>query len=178
MIRFAACAAMAVARLVELAYSRRNLRRHPRHDEGRWSHQTYPLIVLTHTVVIVVTLLHGRRRPSVPWLLVLLAAQPMRLWVLLLLRDRWNTRAAIPADLRIETRGPYRLIRHPNYAVVVVELLALPMAFRLRRLAAIATATNAALLTVRIRDEERLLLQVPGYREHFGAKARFLPRLL
>ena len=176
-VRFAACASMALARLLELAYSRRNMERHAERHEGRASRATYPLIVAVHTIVIVWTLLQGARRPSVRWLVLLAAAQPFRLWVLLLLRDRWNARGSVPTGLRVETRGPYAWVRHPNYAIVIVELFALPMAFRLRALAIFAAVANGALLAVRIRDEERLLFAESGYRRHFATKPRFLPRL-
>ncbi|MEX2373188.1 MAG: isoprenylcysteine carboxylmethyltransferase family protein [Dehalococcoidia bacterium] len=174
-IRTAACVTMALARLAELRLSRRNLRHRGKPVEGRRTRATYPLIVLLHTVVIAGTLLRGSVRPRLPWLLALLAVQPLRAWVLILLGDRWNTRAAVPPAMTVETGGPYRFVRHPNYAVVIVELLALPMAFRLPWLAAGATIANAALLAVRIPEEEAALMDLPGYRAHFEARARFLP---
>lgn len=175
LIRFLVCGGMASARLAELAYSRRNLDTVGATAEGAWSRRTYPLIIAVHTVAIAGTFLRGRAAPSWPWLLVLLAAQPVRTWVLLTLGRRWNTRAAVPSDMAIETGGPYRYARHPNYAVVALELLALPMAFGLWRLALLASTANALLLAVRIRDEERLLEELPGYREHFRDKSRFIP---
>ena len=168
---------MTAARLGELAHSRRNLDGSGPVREGQWSARTYPLIVLLHTMVIGGTLLRGRRRPNASWLRLLVAVQPIRLWILLLLGSRWNTRGAVPVAMPVETRGPYAVIRHPNYVVVMVELLALPMAFGLGRLAALAAVANAALLWPRIREEERALMALPGYREHFGRKARFIPRV-
>ena len=178
MIRIAVCALMATARLGELAYSRRNVRRHGGGTAGRWTQATYPLIVLVHTAVLIGTALRGRKRPSIPWLAALLAVQPLRAWVLVTLGDRWNARAAVPASMTVATQGPYRLVRHPNYAVVAVELLALPMAFGLPALAAGAGAVNAVLLAGRIREEEAALMRLPGYREHFESKARFVPGVL
>jgi methyltransferase len=80
--------------------------------------------------------------------------------------------------MQIETRGPYRFVRHPNYCIVLVELAALPLAFGLRRVAVAATIANALLLAVRIREEERLLFQLEGYEEHFRRLPRFIPFLL
>lgn len=176
LIRVVACAAMATARLAELRYSTRNIGR-TGGAEGEWSRRAYPLIVATHTTTIVGTLLLGRRRPAWAWLMLLLAAQPARLWVLRTLGERWNTRAVVAPAMEVETGGPYRYVRHPNYTVVIVELAALPLAFGLRGLALFVSAANAVLLAVRIRDEERALMTLPGYREHFGRKARFIPRV-
>ena len=54
-------------------------------------------------------------------------------------------------------RGPYRLLRHPNYVAVVVEGVALPLVHTAWVTALVFTGLNAALLTVRIRVEERAL---------------------
>jgi methyltransferase len=101
--------------------------------------------------------------------------QPLRLWVLATLGRRWNTRGAVPEDAAVETGGPYAFVRHPNYAVIIMELVALPMAFGCRRLALAVTLVNAALLAIRIRDEERALMRLPGYRAHFGRRKRLVP---
>lgn len=177
LIRFAVCAAMGAARLGELAFSRRNIAEAGPTTEGEWSRRTYPLMVLLHTVVIVGTFLAGRDRPSRFWLTVLLAVQPLRAWVIFTLGRRWNTRAAVPEQMDLVTSGPYRFIRHPNYTVVSVELLALPLAFGLPLLAAFASIANAALLALRIPEEETLLQRIPGYEPHFRDLPRFVPRL-
>jgi len=170
------CGLMGAARLIELAISRRNIQGNAESAEGEWSRRTFPLIVALHTGVITGTLLRGRR-VRLPWLLLLIAAQPLRAWALLSLGRNWNARGAVASDMDVVTTGPYALIRHPNYAVVVVELAALPAAFGLGRLAAMATLANIVLLKIRIRDEEGLLFQVPAYARHFRNKRRFLPFL-
>lgn len=166
---------MGGARLGELAWSKRNLRDSAAPAEGDLSRQTYPVMVGLHTVTIVGTALFGARTPHRTLLGALLLAQVARVWTLGTLGKRWNTRGAVPADLDVETGGPYLFVRHPNYAIVAVELAALPAAFGLWRLAALASAVNAALLAVRIRDEERLLRQRPGWSEHFERLKRFIP---
>ncbi len=54
-------------------------------------------------------------------------------------------------------RGPYRLCRHPNYAVVAAEIAVLPLAFGAWAIAAAFSALNAAVLAHRIRVEEAAL---------------------
>lgn len=174
MTRLLICAFMAGARLVELGISRRNLAEHESSNESDLSRATFPFIVAVHTVAIVATLFSGHRR-SLPWLLLLLAVQPMRAWVLVTLGNRWNARGAVSNATIVETGGPYAFVRHPNYAIVIAELLALPMAFRARKLAGIVTLANAVLLAIRIREEERELMTLPGYKEHFEDKKRFIP---
>ena len=167
---------MILARLVELVYSRHNIQTSGEVEEGRWSRRTFPLVATVHGAVIAGTLFFGRSL-HLPWLLLLGLLQPLRIWVLRTLGRRWNARGAVPKDMVLARHGPYAFVRHPNYTVVALELLSLPLAFGLPRLAALAFVANAFLLAVRVRDEERLLSHLPGYTEHFGRKPRFLPGL-
>ena len=54
--------------------------------------------------------------------------------------------------------GPYRFVDHPNYLVVVAEIAVLPLVFGLWPLTLIFTLLNAAVLAVRIREEDRALV--------------------
>ncbi len=176
LIRLLVCMGMASARLLELVHSRRNVARSGPTIEGPWSRATYPLVIAIHAATIGGTLIRGRRASPL-WLALLLAVQPLRLWVLVTLGRRWNTRAAVPTEMRVETGGPYAYVRHPNYVVVALELFALPMAFGLTKLALFSTLANAILLGPRIGEEESALKRLPGYRRHFGSKKRFIPGL-
>jgi methyltransferase len=54
-------------------------------------------------------------------------------------------------------RGPYRVLRHPNYAIVSAEIAVLPLAFGAVAIAIVFTVLNAVALAWRIRVEERAL---------------------
>jgi methyltransferase len=56
-------------------------------------------------------------------------------------------------------KGPYRIISHPNYAIVVGEIFALPMAFGLLWYAVLFSILNAIILTIRIRAENSALAE-------------------
>ncbi len=177
LIRLLACGALAAARIFELRISRQNIATSGPGVEQRWTRRTYPLILGLHTLVIGGTALRGRSRCCRPWLAALVVAQPVRMRVLALLGRRWNARAVVPDDLAVETRWPYSWVRHPNYAVIFVELVALPAAFGLPRLAGFALAANAALLAPRIREEEAALMRFPDYAREFRGKRRLVPYL-
>jgi methyltransferase len=175
LIRVAVCGLMGVARLIEMRQSRQNLQASGESRESRLNQLIFPLIIALHVTVIATTLLRGSRRPRLGWFALLLAVQPLRWWTLKTLGVRWNARGAVPEAMEVETGGPYAFIRHPNYSIVAVELASLPAAFGLDGLAIGGSLVNAALLAVRIREEEALLFELPGYREQFGAKPRFIP---
>jgi methyltransferase len=106
------------------------------------------------------------------------SALVLRLSVVLSLRGSWTVRAVVPSDLRIVDRGPYRYIRHPNYLALGLEFLGLPLIGGAYASAAGLGVANALLLRRRIREEDALLMAIPGYRERMADKPRFLPRLL
>jgi methyltransferase len=100
----------------------------------------------------------------------------LRIWVIRTLRADWNVTAHVRRDLRIETGGPYRFVRHPNYVAVALEFACLPTAVGAAPEALVLSLVNAAVLVPRIRAEERLLDAIPGYREAFRGVPRFIPR--
>jgi methyltransferase len=74
---------------------------------------------------------------------------------------RWTTRIIILPGSPLVRRGPYRLLPHPNYAVVAGEIALLPLVLGLPLLALIFTLLNAAVLAIRIRAENRALAVSP-----------------
>ena len=102
-------------------------------------------------------LLAWDRPVSIPWLAVFAVLQAGRLWVLATLGERWTTRIIVLPGETLVRRGPYRLIPHPNYAVVAGEVLVLPLAFGLLSYGLIFSVLNAVILWIRIRSEETAL---------------------
>lgn len=106
-----------------------------------------------------------------------LGAQGLRVWTLTTLGRYWNvsvlTNRAVANNFI--SHGPYRFIRHPNYAVVIVEIFTLPLIGNAPLTAVLFSVANGALLRRRISLEERSLLEIPGYKEAMGSKPRFLP---
>ena len=91
------------------------------------------------------------------WLAMFVLLQLARIWVLATLGPRWTTRIIVLPDAPLVRRGPYRLLDHPNYVVVVGEIAALPLVFGLWQVALVFTLVNAAALTIRIRAENQAL---------------------
>ena len=60
-------------------------------------------------------------------------------------------------DAPLVRKGPYRFVSHPNYVVVAAEIAILPLVFGLWPIALVFTLLNAAVLAVRIREENRAL---------------------
>ena len=97
-------------------------------------------------------------------LVIVLLAQALRWWCIATLGHQWNTRVIVVPGLTLVRRGPYRLLRHPNYVAVVLEGVALPLAHTAWLTAVLFTVLNAPLLAVRIRTEQRALTSLAGAR--------------
>lgn len=183
---------VALQRLGELLWSRRNLRRQararaaaglppaPRAGGGT----AWAVMVALHVALLVAPAaeVHFRGAVVPPWVAVPAVAvwalaQVLRLWTLSVLGSSWNARGVVDEGLRLVTAGPYRWIRHPNYLAVVLEFLALPAAAGAWLSWGMLNLLHAPVLARRIRQEEALLARVPGWREAMAGKGRLLPRL-
>jgi methyltransferase len=118
----------------------------------------YPLIVALHAGWLIWLWLRGWERPLIwPWVAMFFALQLARAWVLSTLGRRWTTRVFFLPGETLVQRGPFRLIPHPNYAVVAMEMAVLPLGFGLVGAALVFGLANLAVLAWRIRVEERAL---------------------
>src|SRR3712207_3252249 len=121
-----------------------------------------------HALWLLSTFVEGAlRTPELPvyWpapLAAFLLVQPLRYWAILSLGENWNTRILVVPGAKLVRRGPYRYLDHPNYVVVVVEILSFPLIFGAWITALIFSLLNASLLSVRIKEENQALRELAG----------------
>ncbi|HET9812851.1 MAG TPA: isoprenylcysteine carboxylmethyltransferase family protein [Sphingomicrobium sp.] len=151
-------ALVTLQRLGELWLSIRNTKRllaQGAHEVGR---RHYPLIVALHALWLAALWWLAPGRPVDGfWLAMFVLLEVARIWVLASLGSRWTTRIIVLPQAPLVERGPYRWVRHPNYLIVIGEIAVLPVVFGFWDLALIFSLLNAAVLTVRIREENRAL---------------------
>jgi len=156
-------ALVTVERLAELRLARRNTAALLKMGAYEVAAGHYPWIVVLHATWLLGLWAIAWAHPlSIGWLLVFLALQVLRGWVLLTLGPRWTTRIIVLPGAPLVVNGPYRFFSHPNYAVVVGEMAVLPLCLGLPWYALAFSAANAALLTVRIRAENTALEGLRG----------------
>ncbi|MFN3216315.1 MAG: isoprenylcysteine carboxyl methyltransferase family protein [Acidimicrobiales bacterium] len=160
-----AVTAVGAQRIAELVHARRNdarLRAAGAVEHGSGHYRT---MVALHVGWLAATAVEGTvaartsrsHRVERSALAVFVAAQALRYAAIRALGDRWTTRILVLPDAEPVRTGPYRLVRHPNYVAVALELAALPTVFGARRTAVLATVADAALMAVRIPAEDRAL---------------------
>jgi methyltransferase len=142
----------------ELLLSRRNTQRLMARGAVEIAPGHHPFMVVLHASWLIALWVFGHDQAvNLIALAAYLVLQGGRAWVMLTLGARWTTGIIVLPNQPLISRGPYRFLRHPNYAVVAAEIALLPMMLGLAWIAAIFTALNAAVLFVRIRAENRAL---------------------
>jgi len=155
--------AVVAQRLGELVLARRNTARLRARGAFEIAPRHYPLIVAVHAAWLLSLWLFGRDQPlHIIALLVYVALQGFRVWVMGTLGARWTTRIMVLPAEPLVTKGPYRFISHPNYAVVSAEIMVLPLVLGLPLVAVIFSILNAVVLAVRIRAENTALADCRG----------------
>ena len=106
-----------------------------------------------------------------------LAANAVRWWVIRTLGEHWNVQVMNSTGLGVVTTGPFRYVRHPNYAAVFVEMLVLPLIHTAWITALAGSLAHMVVLSQRLSTEERVLFSDAQYRAAMAGKPRFLPGL-
>ena len=154
---------VAAQRLGELWLCRRNRLRLLARGGREVRHDTYKTMVALHVLFLL-----SLSWESYPWRLpadartwtclgALIAVTALRYWAIASLGEYWNTRVVVVQGARLVRTGPYRFLRHPNYLVIVLEFLLLPLLMRAPGTLIFFSLANLAVLRQRIRIEEEAL---------------------
>src|SRR6266568_9014579 len=176
--------AVTLLRLVELRISKRHQREMAARGAAKVDEPKFRWMVLLHTSVLAGAALEVilLRRPfhpglAAPMFAVFLAANAVRWWVIRSLGSHWNVQVVDSTRLGVVTSGPFRYVRHPNYAAVFTEMLALPLIHTAWITAVAGAIAHIGVLAQRLSTEERVLFANPDYRAAMTGKPRFLPGL-
>lgn len=162
--------AVALQRLAELAYAARNTRCLLAQGAVEHGAAHYPLLVGLHAGWLTALFVLVPAEAPVNWPLLALFAllQLARLWIIATLGRSWTTRVITLPDAPLVRCGPYRLMRHPNYAVVAAEIAILPLAFGAWQIALAFSLVNGLILAWRIAIEnEALATRRPSLHDKF-----------
>lgn len=149
-------------RLVELVVAKRNEKTMLAKGAYEVGASHYPYMILLHSsfficLLIEVVYSNAYQMPNYLLLAVFLILQLLRIWCLTSLKSFWNTKIIILPGATLIKKGPYAFIPHPNYVVVCLEILVLPLMFQAYFTAVSFTLLNFAMLAVRIPVEEKAL---------------------
>ncbi len=172
---------LVIQRIAELVVARRNEAWMKEKGAREYGRKHYKYIVVVHVLFFFMFFMEGgliRRGISdiwPVWLSLFLIAQALRVWALFSLGKFWNTKIIVLPGAEVVAQGPYKYIRHPNYAVVALEFLSAPLLFNAYFTATLFTLLNIVVLSIRIPAEEAALREATDYSDVFRDKSRFTP---
>jgi methyltransferase len=176
--------AVAALRILELRISKRHQQRMTSRGAAKVKDPYFRWMAMFHTLVLIgaaveVVFLHRPLMPAlaIPMFALFVAANLVRWWVIRTLGEHWNVQVVNSTKLGFVTSGPFRYVRHPNYAAVFVEMIALPLIHTAWITALVGAIAHIVVLTLRLSVEDPMLLSNPDYAAAMGSKPRFLPGL-
>ncbi len=146
--------------LLELAISRRNERILLAQGAVRPPDPVYRLMQIGYPGVFVAMALEGLVRPSALvglGIVVFAGAKLFKFWAIATLGQRWTYTVMVLPGALLVSSGPYRLMRHPNYAGVIGELVGMALVTGALITGPIGLMFFGVLLLIRVRAEERAL---------------------
>lgn len=165
-------------RLVELLLAHRNAKWIQKQGGYEVGKEHYPLFIYLHILFFVGIWFETKASPRwwiLPFLLFIFS-QAFRIWAIYSLGRFWNTRIWVVPNRLAQVQGPYRYIRHPNYLVVIIELLVFPLIYQAYLTAILISLLHVYLLfRVRIPIEEQALHEATNYQEVMKEKNRLFP---
>jgi methyltransferase len=148
-------------RIAELLLSKRNEIWLLQNGAVEYGHKHYPFIVALHVSFFIALAIDYYTQQSVsfsPFFLTLYVVLiAFKVWIVLSLGKFWNTKIYHIPGLPLQKKGLYKYIQHPNYLVVVAEIVLIPLVFHLYFTAIIFSLLNAIMLYVRITAENKVL---------------------
>ncbi len=167
---FALIVATGIERVVELVISQRHAAWAFARGAVEYGAGHFPAMVVLHTGLLVSCVVEVAvfDRPFIaalgwPMIAIAIAMQVGRYWVIWALGKQWNTRVIVVPGMPRVRRGPYRFgwLPHPNYLIVAIEGIALPLVHTAWVTALAFTVLNAILLLgFRIPTENRALAEL------------------
>ena len=135
--------------------------------------ETFKKVVALHSLFLLALFME-----SYPWLVtvkpftviiltLLVVLQAVRYWCIISLGEYWNTRIMVVSGESVKKIGPYRWLSHPNYLVVTLEFLLLPLLMHAPYTLALFFPANLIIICQRIRLEETSLRKFTDYNQQF-----------
>jgi methyltransferase len=144
----------------EELYSQRNTRSLLSRGAREVGHSYYPVVATTHLawIAAIFFLIPPNAEICAPLAILYGSMQIARYWIIGTLGPYWTHRIITLDHAPIIRRGPYRIIRHPNYAITIAETFLLPMVFGCFALGAIMGGIWTAVLFYKIQLEDKGLV--------------------
>lgn len=157
---------MIIQRLIELLIATNNERWIKKRGGVEIGQTHYKWFIWLHILFFIAMIIESQVKfinsgglLSIYWYFCLgfVVAQLGRIWCIYSLGRFWNTKIIILPKVALIKKGPYKYVKHPNYIIVFIELLFMPLIFGLFITATIFPFLHLLLLTIRVPLEDEAL---------------------
>ncbi|MGY0691731.1 isoprenylcysteine carboxyl methyltransferase family protein [Virgibacillus sp. FSP13] len=155
--------AIVCQRILELMIAKRNEKWMKERGGVEKGKKHYKWFIILHSLFFLAIIFEvelndiaGKRLSSFLFL-IFIATQFGRVWCIRTLGRFWNTKIIILPGVSLIKKGPYKYIKHPNYLIVFIELLIIPLMFDAYFTAFLFPLLHLGLLRLRIPREENAL---------------------
>jgi len=148
-------------RIGELLLSRRNEKWLLQNNAIEYGKKHYPVIVTLHVLFITSLIVEYFMQPTASYIFFFLVFYflliALKIWIVLSLGKFWNTKIYHIQNIPLIKKGPYKIFKHPNYVIVIAEIIVIPLVYHLYYTAIAFSLLNAVVLFVRIKEENKAL---------------------
>jgi protein-S-isoprenylcysteine O-methyltransferase Ste14 len=112
-------------------------------------------------------------------LAVIILGMALRRWAVLALGQFFTVQVQVRSGQTVVDTGPYRFVRHPSYTAIIMSFVGIGVALENWLSLVVIIVVPTIGLIIRIRVEERALLNALGepYREFSQSRARIIPKV-
>ncbi|WP_110112312.1 isoprenylcysteine carboxylmethyltransferase family protein [Bacillus sp. CGMCC 1.16541] len=181
MIFYTLLVILAIQRMMELFIAKRNEKWMKKQGAIEVGQTHYKWIVIVHMCFFLSLFIEVQWFQKVVsnwwvWLtLLFVIVQAARVWAISSLGKYWNTKIIILPEADVVLKGPYKFIKHPNYVIVAIEFIVIPLLFHAHITMILFSVLNVAILSVRIPSEEKALKLFTNYETSTQQHRRFIP---
>lgn len=149
-------------RLFELIISKRNDKTHDLFEVGQEQKKYMMFIHISWFIALFVEFIYRGIEPklnfeNIIFIILLLMSALLRYLSMRELKAGWSTSVYLIDEKRIVSTGIYKYFRHPNYFAVILEIMIIPLLFKLHMTATAFTILNGIFLYKRMSLENRIL---------------------
>lgn len=150
-------------RLIELFIAKRNEHWIKRRGGVEIGDKHYKWFIVLHTLFFISLIVESIVRNNLyiqlnfALFILFIILQIGRVWCIYSLGRFWNTKIIVVPNVHLIRSGPYRYLKHPNYVIVAMELIVIPLLLMAYLTAIIFPLLHILLLMVRIPSENRAL---------------------
>jgi methyltransferase len=172
-----------IQRLAELIVAKQNEKWMKNHGGVEFGQKHYRVMVGLHSLFFLffmgeVSYFKKELSPIWPLLVTFfILTQAGRVWALTSLGRYWNTKIIVLPNAKAIVKGPYKYLRHPNYVIVTLEFIIIPLLFQAYLSCIVFSLLNIWILSIRIPEEEEALTKLTTYSQSLGQARRFFPKL-